>query len=940
MNSIFVCVAFLLTGRAWAEEAGDNPSTGTNDARVRFKKNILLENREVGILEIHENQEPADAIYNFGKQHGLDATHRSNILDNICISLSCTRKTALLWSILVDSGNDVQELFRLYEGTEPADAVHEFVTRHNLSKEHHDVIMTRACAVVECNRLEPVIWRKTVNVDGKWDARIEILRGQEPADVIYSALKPYGVGFEGRQKLFQEIKGRIPYTREHALVFSQNIVLEGDESFSEKFVLYDDGKEPVDAIYDFAKTHSIESHFESMAKALLPKVCELALCKRERPSVWQNPIVDEGKQLGVLDILLGDEPIDIIDKFVQRIRAATSDQISYRQKLLVEVCKSIKCTRSTPIVYRKSIKNENGQKIGDVEILENQEVIDGTSQFIRKSGAKVDEIALKNYMLQDACRNSRVKCTRNVAVIFTKKLQREDGSPINTLTIYENEEPADKIYQFCQENASMDYLEGIISKVCDSEGVKCARRDPVYFSIAISGPEGEFIDSFQIKVNEEPVDANGLFKKKWDFDGLVNQICEKPNVECRRRVPLKYFDRNFTMGGIPIGQLEIWGNQEVVDVLYNIRRHYNLTVDEQRASFSDICHRDTVYCERTQAVVFKKTGITKLDYEKFGNETCKRQFVGVKFRSSFVNLPFGGKLAEFLKKDSSKKVVEHPLFCMLILLVLQVTLRFITAIPYVRKKINPFQRAIISFWIIVLVSVLQAVLVEPDVAVDEAMHTFEGKLPDLVIFEGEEPVDALVKWSKEAAKVGTEAAAKQEDWRPIVREPIYWEILDELCSKTEGLTCTRQRAWEFLNMGAMTYFGQEYPIDIYNPEVDPISRKKCLPASEGEPNPCVEASAQEFCDRLWPQPTNCVKDIANHISSQLEMIDSKRLDAKCSYKRLGLESDAPGRELYKKAAAVARSRGMNISPFRRVDNGKNDKFSIVNFDDETILIRC
>eukprot|EP00970_Alexandrium_tamarense_P011802 scaffold2570_cov223-Alexandrium_tamarense.AAC.28 len=53
----------------------------------------------------------------------------------------------------------------------------------------------------------------------------------------------------------------------------------------------------------------------------------------------------------------------------------------------------------------------------------------------------------------------------------------------------------------------------------------------------------------------------------------------------------------------------------------------------------------------------------------------------------------------------------------------------------------------------------------------------------------------------------------------------------------------------------------------------------------------------------------------------MEMVDQKRLDAKCSYKRFGLEMDAPGRELYKKAASVVRSRGMNMSPFRRVDNG-------------------
>lgn len=134
---------------------------------------------------------------------------------------------------------------------------------------------------------------------------------------------------------------------------------------------------------------------------------------------------------------------------------------------------------------------------------------------------------------------------------------------------------------------------------------------------------------------------------------------------------------------------------------------------------------------------------------------------------------------------------------MMVLLFLQAALRLITAMPKVKKRINPYQRAVIAFGIVIFVSVLQAVLVEPQDAVDEAFHTFDGKLPDLVILEGEEPVDALVKWGKEASKVGTEASAKQEDWRPVVREPMYYEILDELC-QTDGLNCTRQRAWEFV----------------------------------------------------------------------------------------------------------------------------------------------
>lgn len=122
------------------------------------------------------------------------------------------------------------------------------------------------------------------------------------------------------------------------------------------------------------------------------------------------------------------------------------------------------------------------------------------------------------------------------------------------------------------------------------------------------------------------------------------------------------------------------------------------------------------------------------------------------------------------------------------------------------------------------------------------------------------------------------------------------------------------------SMGGMTYFGQEYPIEIYNPMVDPIARQKCI-STDGRPNSCIKASVEQICGRIHPMPNNCVNDIAQHIASQLGALNDKRLDAKCSYQRLELEIDAPSRELYKKAASIALSRGMNISPFRRVDNG-------------------
>lgn len=313
-----------------------------------------------------------------------------------------------------------------------------------------------------------------------------------------------------RQQLFGEVKeAQVPFSREHALLFSQNIALEADEEFSQRLVVYDDGREPIDVLYDFAIEHSIEQRFNSLAAALLPKLCEHVVCTRDKPTIWKKPISNEsGNHLGTLSILLGDEPIDAIDAFVQRIDVASvPNPIVFRQNLLEAVCGSVNCTRTTPVVYRKSIKNERGQHIGDMEILENQEVIDAAFQFIQKSGSVADEIALKNYMLQNACKNPRVRCTRNVAVVFSRIFKRENGSRFDPLTIYENEEPADKVYKFCQNENSLEYYDGIIGIVCDSDGVKCSRREPVYFSISITGADGDYVDTFQIKVNEEPVDA-------------------------------------------------------------------------------------------------------------------------------------------------------------------------------------------------------------------------------------------------------------------------------------------------------------------------------------------------------------------------------------------------------------------------------------------------
>ncbi len=130
---------------------------GSPDQGKKSKKSDVL-----GTLQIFSLEEPADAVYRFGKLYGLHDWQRRQILDNICESpsLNCRRKDALLWSAPVSIGksDDTEENiveFRLLEGVEAADAVDLFVEEHGLSEEYRKLILNAACAAVECTRTEP-----------------------------------------------------------------------------------------------------------------------------------------------------------------------------------------------------------------------------------------------------------------------------------------------------------------------------------------------------------------------------------------------------------------------------------------------------------------------------------------------------------------------------------------------------------------------------------------------------------------------------------------------------------------------------------------------------------------------------------------------------------------------------------------------------------------
>jgi hypothetical protein len=768
-------------------------------------------------------------------------------------------------------------------------------------------------------RSSDVIWRKNINVDDH-SITIEVTNDTEVADVIFHSLAPYNVSRENRQKVMDAaIQDGVPRSRDHALVFFKNIDL-NDNGTLFSLQIFDDGTEPVDTIFNLLQKHKAENHFHLVASHVLPTVCKLVTCGRERPIIYTSlPVqVSNDTLLDGISILLGEEPVDSIDRFI--IHYGLSNEIKYQ--LIQSICQEVTCTRSTPVVFRTNVDDGNGGQLGTVEFLEGEEVVDGVVRFLRKSNIQVDEIGFKNYFFKIACSNIRLKCTRNVSHLFDGDVHRsEDGLNLGRLIVTEFDQVADKVYTFCLERECGEgYMWGLIDTLCNMDLIRCSRKIPVIFSIPMNDPDGQFIGQFEVQLHEEPADAmykffalHDLFEKKWDFESVLDQICsEKFELHCQRRKGVKFYQENFIMGDTNVGTLLVWDHEEVVDRLFEKRIAYNLTLLDQVKAFSNICTQKEIYCSRSYAIVYELKDITIRDFERFGNETCDRKLFGWQFLTSTSDSWFGTQAIKVIQNEQVANFLEHPsIRTVLVVFGICCTLLLLRFIPQFRERTHFGHSLVLSFTILVLVSLFHVEVIEPNSQIDQAMHMFEGKLPNLVIYENEEPVDAVLRWGKLASK----------DHHPIVREKIYWDVLGRVCDEIKHKACTRKRAWEYIDAGAITVNGQVYKIDYYNPQVDPEGSLRCMRGNSGEPNSCIIKNAEQLCFLIYPPVIDCVNKISKHIQAEVKGHDSRRLSSKDTYTKLVLEMDAPQRELWLALARVVRSRGMNMVPYKRVDNG-------------------
>lgn len=880
-----------------------------NNIDAVYRREVSVDGAVVGTFEMLHGEEPADAVFRFGQHHGLDPKVRNSFLDDLCLQWTCKRKHAIILKLpVIGKEGELIGVFELPESSEPADAAQEFAATHGLGTSYRDEIIQKSCNVVNCTRFYPLVWKKTIMIDNSEPITIEVEEGQEPADAIFHSLKSFNLPYSQRRRIMEEAKkDSVPFSRDYALAFTYNVVLENQTSFT--FDLFDNEIEPTDALYKFSKENNMDEHWTQLVTGILPLACEQIFCSRKIPIIWSKPIKStDGTTLAMATIYKDQEPVDAIDAFCQ----SNSLSMQYREHLLSAACEELNCTRLIPVVYRKQINGENGEELGAVEVFDGEEVIDAVTRFIRSGNLLalgMDEIQLKNYFFREACNHRRVKCTRNVAIVYDNRIADENGTDIGRLVLNEFEEPADSIFAWCQEHALPHHVfSHLVDNVCNHRTVICNRKLPLIFGPQkITGPDGEIVGILEIELFQEPVDAlygffakYKLFEKDWNILAVLDQICAIPTLygKCQRRKAIKYFNESFEMGGLQTAPLVIWEEEEVIDKLYDLRITHGLSLEAQMVRFQEICSSEKVHCSRSRAVTYRRSGINLKDYEIFGNETCVRQYAGWKYLSAFTSTKVGSKLSEYIREENVENVIKHPVTCPLLFWVSS----FFVLIPYFvfqrPSKKSLFQRVLGLGYVFLIVACIQVLVTEPFDHIDSAYYIYDGALPDLIILEGEEPVDSIMEWAKLVAK----------EHHPIVRQPIHISLIEETCSR---IPCKRRRAWEPLDTGAFHYLGQEYKLKYMHPSH--------LDASKV--NSTIEAFTTELCGRLFPPFDQCISTLNNHIASELALFNEHRLDSKNVYTKLGVEMDATARELFERHAMKARQFGFNISPYARVDNG-------------------
>ncbi|KAG7393730.1 hypothetical protein PHYPSEUDO_004493 [Phytophthora pseudosyringae] len=522
--------------------------------------------------------------------------------------------------------------FLLLSGQEPVDTLESFRVRHGQTTSWRYNMLVQICQRprVVCRREVPMVYSTQIQSPGGGVlGELQILEGVEPADAVLGFALHHGIGREGRATILNAVcaVSYVACTRTNALMHSKTVTGGGGTQIG-KLEIYDD-VEPVDQIYKFVKDHKLP--MPAAMEQLLGVIC-LAIgdtqCLRKVPLVYSQRIIvrddetGEPRQLGTLQIPLGEEPADAVHSFGLHYGLAKP----FRQNLVRTVCDDmyVTCKRLKPLIFASPVDVENGTTVGVLSIREDEELVDAVHRFSRQTNITRD---LQVSLFQALCgKREGILCSRGQALLRSTPVSDSSGQILGHVNIYEGQEPADIVYQFAEEyNLAPSDREVLLDSLCnppestpeqdegddeeDIEPLTCSRYSPVVFRVPVAAQNGSQLGILEVLADEEPADAVARFGSKHELGpdekkSIVTGVCQASGLECTRDVGILY-EAVYTLPDGRRERLPFYDGQDSTDVIYEYGLMRNLTLRQRQKFLIEVCNepRKRPNCTRAEPML-------------------------------------------------------------------------------------------------------------------------------------------------------------------------------------------------------------------------------------------------------------------------------------------------------------------------------------------------
>ncbi|OQR95027.1 hypothetical protein ACHHYP_00503 [Achlya hypogyna] len=538
-------------------------------------------------LSIAPGTEPIDAIEAFRRTHNLSTAFIQQALHRFCGPLPCTRTVPVVFSVVISGDAAPIGLFELLEHQEPADAVAAFCKRHKLSRDFQLNMLSSICEqpMLKCTRWRAIVLQQAFSSDGGASlGTLTLYDDDEPADAVFAFLQPWFPDASDLEPKLRHVLGhvcgRVACSRTVPRLYHRRIQGPDDVDFGWLDIFY--GQEPIDVIAALAPTLARDAQL-----SLLHTVCQDRLvspsCTRDRPVVFSAPVQFDAEGAGLhLTLYAGDEVADVVYRLGRTHNLTTA----MRHGLFDALCNRppITCTRGQAKIYERTIGDDHGGALGMLTIMDGDEPADRVYAFAAAHGLATEgRNALLNSVCHELRRQENITCHRFAPLVVQVPIKKNasDPAPLGYVEVLEGDEPVDAVHRFgVQHNLDEEEQRSITQGICDAFDLPCTRsRSLVYVA-----PVGD--DRVPFFGDEEPADVVLWYGRlrNWTFherQNWLHALCgleraAQPWLNCTRAEARLFHVPVMETATEKLGTLEIFEDQEPVDVVYAFMDKHDL----------------------------------------------------------------------------------------------------------------------------------------------------------------------------------------------------------------------------------------------------------------------------------------------------------------------------------------------------------------------------